>query len=141
MNVPLELEVFRLRRLPARTPGELYADGQHFAYTCEDTIRDEKIPGVTAIPCGRYRVTLEYSPKYGPDTLTINNVPGFTGIRIHSGNTETDTEGCLLVGQSLRPDGTIAGGTSRPAVADLKALVKAALSNGRQCFITLYNPE
>lgn len=116
----------------------MYIDGEFFCFTLEDVVREQvgkpveewKVKGVTAIPRGTYKVTLEESPKFGPDTMTINDVPGFSNIRIHSGNTEKDTEGCLILGYrtSDQEDGTIKiqYGSTRPAVRDLKEKVKAA---------------
>ena len=133
----LELEVFRSWPMPTRIAGELYVDGSHFAYTCEDAERlGPKVPGQTAIPAGRYKLTLENSPKYGPGTPTINDVPGFTHIRIHAGNSEADTEGCLLVGYGLAPDRTIT--RSAPAVQDLRGML-AAFAGPK--FITFHSKD
>jgi hypothetical protein len=97
------------------------------------------VRGATAIPAGEYRVTLEHSPRFGPDTLTICNVPGFTGVRIHGGNTHEHTEGCPLLGLRVT-DTTIVGGTSAPAVALVKARVRAALQAGQHVLLTINNP-
>lgn len=92
--------------------GDLYIDGKWFSNTLEDTDRGlddkmteeeilkRKIKGETAIPTGIYTVLLTYSPKYKKIMPLINNVKGYQGIRIHSGNTHKDTEGCLLVGKN-----------------------------------------
>lgn len=96
------------------TEGRLSFDGKYVCDTIEDRDRDinrngrldgdeVKIQGETAIPNGRYRVTLEYSPKFSPRyggrrIPTIHDVPGFSGIRMHTGNTANDSEGCVIVG-------------------------------------------
>lgn len=139
-----------LNRRPSQggaTIGELLEDGARLCYTLEDEIRERvgepvgnwKIRGATAIPSGEYRVTLEHSPRFGPDTLTINNVPGFVGVRIHGGNTHEHTEGCPLLGLRVT-ENTIVGGTSGPAVALVKSRVRAALASGQHVLITINNP-
>jgi hypothetical protein len=123
----------------------LSVDGSPFCFSLEDAVREVpgepvekwKVYGKTAIPSGRYRVTLETSDRFGPDTLTINGVPGFKSIRMHSGNTEIDTDGCPLLGYSVNADGTIAFGTTKTAVRDLKAKVKTAIAAGAEVWITI----
>lgn len=92
--------------------GKLYINGKYFCDTLEDRDRGlddsmteadilkEKKYGQTAIPTGIYTVLLTYSPKYKKVMPLINNVKGYSGIRIHSGNTSKDTLGCLLVGKN-----------------------------------------
>ena len=92
--------------------GKLYINGKYFCDTLEDrdrglddsmTVEDilsMKKYGTTAIPCGIYTVLLTYSPKYKRIMPLINNVKGYSGIRIHSGNSSKDTLGCLLVGKN-----------------------------------------
>lgn len=90
-----------------------YLDGrgpQEFGWVVEDVdrglnqadsldhIASVKVKGRTAIPAGTYDLELVYSGKYGADTLSLKDVPGFRYIRIHSGNDETHTEGCILPG-------------------------------------------
>lgn len=86
------------------TIGELYVDGNLECYTLEDTVRDEKIPGKTAIPEGRYEVIINHSQKFNKKLPLLLNVPQFEGIRIHVGNYPKDTDGCILVGQTRKQD-------------------------------------
>lgn len=130
-----------------RTFGRLLAEDEHkLCYTLEDEVReipgvpvaDWKIKTATAIPAGRYKVTLEYSQRFGPDTLTVHDVPGFTSIRMHAGNTETDTEGCPLLGMEIDPHG-ITGGTSRQAVKLVQYVVREAIDRGEEVWLTVNN--
>lgn len=129
------------------TIGKLSIDGEFACYTLEDEIREVegepvaswKIKGATAIPAGEYSVTLENSARFGADTLTINNVPGFVAIRMHAGNTSEDTEGCLLLGMAATGH-SLQGGTSRPAVALIKSQVQRALIEGQTVMIEISNP-
>ena len=128
-----------LRREPSdehRTFGIMSVNGQYECETLEDPVREVKIAGVTAIPAGRYNVMLEDSPRFGAETITINQVPGFTNIRIHAGNTEKDTEGCPLVGQQRIETGVT---RSRIALAHLKQKVRQGLQDGGEVWLTIIN--
>lgn len=143
-----ELELDRRPSSAHCTIGDLFFNGAWECFTLEDVVREIegepvekwKIPKETAIPSGRYRITLEESKRFGPETITINGVPGFDAIRMHSGNFEGDTEGCPLVGGQVAGD-RIVGGTSKPALAALKEKIKAVLSGGDGVWITITNPE
>lgn len=89
----------RTESLVDRTLGVWLIDGEHFCHVLEDTVRPLgiKLNGVTAIPAGIYRLSLENSPKFGKNCPTINGVSGFTGVRVHGGNKPEDSEGCPLV--------------------------------------------
>ena len=87
------------------THGKLYVNGVFECFTLEDVDRKlenggEKIYGRTAIPRGTYEVIINFSQRFKRDMPLLLNVPGFAGVRIHSGNTAEDTEGCILVGGS-----------------------------------------
>ena len=112
----MELTLDRKYKLTGYTIGKLYLGGVYFCDTLEDKVRElgmdgsGKIKGMTAIPPGRYRVTLDVkSPKYSARPAyyfcegrvpRLLNVPYFEGILIHIGNTANDTEGCILVGEN-----------------------------------------
>ena len=95
----MRLTLFRIANRPTYCIGKLYVDGEYLCDTIEDTDRglsDEmteeeilkkKVKGETAIPTGIYPVYLTYSPKYKKQMPLIDNVKGYSGIRIHSGNT------------------------------------------------------
>lgn len=110
----MEIRVKRIARKDSYTIGRLYIDDEYFCDTLEDKdrglkqtdtleqIKKVKVKDETAIPIGTYKVTLSYSPRFKKILPLIENVKGFDGIRIHSGNTNKDTSGCLLVGKNTK---------------------------------------
>jgi hypothetical protein len=99
----MNLEINRKEFFDDRCIGGFYIDGTYAYYTLEDTDRKVeeggiKIPSKTAIPRGRYRVTISFSNRFQRLMPHILDVPLFTGIRIHAGNTPENTEGCPLIG-------------------------------------------
>ena len=83
------------------TAGHLDLDGIFNAYTLEPPTRADK---PCAIPNGTYQVKLLWSDKFQMMTPHVLNVPGFTEIEWHPGNSPEDTDGCLLVGQTRELD-------------------------------------
>lgn len=97
----MKIEVVRKTYTDVSTIGEMIIDGKFQCYTLEDTVRTgPKIAGKTAIPQGTYKLIIDMSNRFQRLMPHILDVPGFEGIRIHSGNTDADTEGCILVGTS-----------------------------------------
>lgn len=97
----MELYLHRDTLLAGTTLGKLYINGVYECEVLEDLYRGNapKVPAATCIPNGRYRVRITPSPRFKRDLPLVENVPGFSGIRIHAGNTADDTEGCLLPGR------------------------------------------
>ena len=96
----MNLTLFRKFPAPDCIIGELYINGKFECFTLEDIERPLKIAGVTAIPRGHYEIVITFSARFGKPLPLLLNVPGFDGVRIHTGNTSTNTEGCVLVGKS-----------------------------------------
>jgi hypothetical protein len=95
------IEVKRFDFKDSYTAGRMYIDNLYFCYTLEDVVREgAKVDGQTAIPTGTYDVIIDDSTRFGRPMPHILNVPNFKGVRIHSGNTSKDTEGCILLGAS-----------------------------------------
>jgi hypothetical protein len=98
------------------TAGSLFLDDEFQCFTLEDVVREIrgipverwKIPGRTAIPAGTYPVIINHSAHFGRDLPLLLDVPGFEGVRIHTGNSGNDTEGCILVGWAVNGE-TITG--------------------------------
>ena len=94
----MNLRLDRVEANNQNTFGLWYIDSDFFGFCVEDPYHEQKIAGNTRIPAGVYKVDLTYSPRFKKNMWELINVPGFTGIRIHTGNDAEDTEGCLLVG-------------------------------------------
>jgi hypothetical protein len=100
MLLTLNREIYTQRS----TIGSLAVDGKFHSFTLEDCVRPVKIPGKTAIPAGRYEVIINWSARFKRPLPLLLNVPFFAGVRIHAGNTDVDTEGCILVGRTRQVD-------------------------------------
>jgi len=93
------IEVKRFEFQNTHTIGKMYIDGVYECYTLEDVVRNgSKVIGKTAIPTGEYKVIIDSSVRFKQDMPHILNVPNFTGVRIHAGNTSAHTDGCILLG-------------------------------------------
>ena len=98
---------------------------------CTKTTCVGKIAGETAIPAGRYEVLDTYSPRFKRNVLELRRVDGpsgFVGIRIHSGNTAEDTEGCLILGNRRTAQGVA---DSNAAMKKFNAEARAWLAHDR----------
>lgn len=121
------------------TQGRLYVDGVFKCFTLEDKDRhleiptNQKVPHESAIPVGTYPLILDMSQRFGRLMPHVLDVPGFTGIRIHSGNTSQDTEGCLLVGNVRNRDRVT---DSRAAFMSLMETIEDAYERGERISIT-----
>lgn len=138
----MEIKVIRNILANDYTVGKLYANDEYICDTIEDKYRkiqkkEDKIYGVTAIPCGRYPVILDYSPKYSKLMPHILDVPYFTGIRIHCGNSDEDSLGCIIVGEYV--SGVAGGWVSNSRLAYIKVFdkIKQASDRGERIFITI----
>ena len=95
----MKLRLERFEYGSTYTIGKFYINGISHCFSLEDVVRKgEKVNGQTAIPTGTYPVIIDLSARFGKQLPHVLNVPNFTGIRIHPGNTSKDTEGCILLG-------------------------------------------
>lgn len=137
----MDLVLERDRRGALDTTGQLYEMPARtwLCYVLEDRVRaGSKVYGETAIPAGRYQVKLTRSPRFGRDLPLLLGVPGFDGIRIHTGNDASDTEGCLLPGLTRELAGGVQRvGRSRDAFAKLMLRIQHAVSFGEQIWIEI----
>lgn len=129
----MKLELKRIQFGDDYTIGRLYADGQFVCYTLEDKVREVigepvstwKVMSQTAIPVGVYPVIITMSTRFRTRLPLLLNVPGFDGVRIHTGNSSKDTEGCILVGAAW--DGKSGWvGSSKVAFSMLFPMLEAA---------------
>ena len=149
----LELRLKRVARRQGYTIGRLTAGGETLCDTLEDAdrgltadmppgkIRELKVYGQTAIPTGRYAVTLDVvSPRfkdrswarpYGGKIPRLLNVPGFDGVLCHPGNDSSATSGCILVGRN-----TVVGKVT-DSVATFHALMKKLLEAKGDIWLTV----
>ena len=149
----MELVLKRIAKKKGYTIGKLYVKqpiideylrGEKFIYIC-DTLEPQwrdyakgarKIKGKSAIPEGRYPIVITFSPTFKKWKWLplLVNVPMFSGIRIHAGNTVKDTQGCILVGEN-REVGKVLN--SRKYVKIVKEKIVEAKDKGEAVWIEI----
>jgi hypothetical protein len=135
----MRLILYRTKFFETSTIGRLYLDENFICWTCEDKdrklssdmtldqIKAIKVPSETAIPYGTYKLAMTMSNRFKKVMPLLLNVPGFDGIRIHSGNTRKDTEGCILPGLVNTGDSVI---NSKLATVNVYKIVTEGLKYG-----------
>jgi len=129
------------------TLSKVEIDGKPFAgcpYILEDVVREIpnkpvrtwKVKSETAIPVGTYQVEKTFSQRFGKMMYQLIGVDGFEGVRIHSGNTSHDTEGCIITGKERdEKNGEVSG--SRVAKEALEKVLDAAVARGEKIMWTV----
>ena len=139
----MQLELHRFKEGAKATLGNLFVDGVFECHTLEDVVRDlgpngeGKVWGATAIPAGTYDIVLTMSPKFGRIMPRLVNVPFFTGILMHKGNTDKNTEGCILVANNIAGDDLVTDATG--AFDAFYPKLEAAAVKGEKISITITN--
>jgi len=121
------------------TLGTFCFAGKVLGFTCEDAdlhleSGGTKIYGKTAIPRGYYRMTVSMSNRFKRLMVELLNVPQFTGVRIHAGNTHEDTEGCPLLGAIKTTNGVR---DCKEVNAKLIKLIQAVEAAGDECWLVV----
>ena len=153
----MELKLNRIARKNGYTIGRLSINGKYFCDTLEDSdrglsssmsldiLKKKKLPHITAIPTGRYQITMDViSPKFSKSKFyqqfgegrvpRLLNVPAYQGVLIHCGNTAKDTDGCILVGKNTKVGMVL---DSRQAYTNLYPLLEAAAKRKESIFVTI----
>ena len=121
------------------TLGTFCFAGKFVGYTCEDKDRHleaggMKVPGETAIPRGYYRLTVSMGQRFGKLMPEIKDVPGFSGVRIHGGNSAVDSLGCPLLGAIKTTNGVK---DCREVNKRLIALIQGVEAQGDECWLVV----
>ena len=153
----MDLHLKRIAKKNGYTIGKLYINNAYFCDTLEDVDRGlsssmsndvlkyKKLAHITAIPTGRYQVTMDvisprlsksnfYKQYGGGRAPRLLNVPAFEGILIHCGNTAKDTDGCILVGKNSKVGMVL---DSKITYSKLYPLLEAAYKRNERIFITV----
>ena len=149
----MKLDVVRTQFGEDATNGMLFINGVFECFTLEDEVRNVKVHSETAIPLGEYEIKLrteggfhtKYTSRYGSmhkGMLWLQDVPGFTWILIHTGNTDQQTAGCLLLGETQQDldkgkDGFVGG--SGDAYKKAYPKIAKAILNGEKVTIKYTN--
>lgn len=136
----MKLILYRTKFYETATIGRLYLDEHFICWTLEDKTRDictdatleeiaeVKIPKHTAIPYGTYEIQMTYSNRFKKVMPLLIDVPGFTGIRIHSANKASELEGCIAPGLVNSGESVL---NSRIATASVYQIINEGLKHGK----------
>jgi hypothetical protein len=142
MNLYLDRDI----RTVKSTTGKLYVNGHFECFILEDVDRglkegmpdaevlERKIKHQTCIPAGQYKIIINHSLRFKRKLPLLLNVPGYEGIRIHMGNSDANTSGCLLPGEARTIDWVA---NSKKAFDKLFAKIETALAAGEDAWITI----
>ena len=153
----MKLLLKRIYTCSEYTIGNLYIDGQYFCDTLEDRDRgldnsmslteilNKKVKHETAIPTGTYDILMNVvSPKYSNSAYyllickgkvpRLDNIKGYSGVLIHTGNTAADSSGCIIVGYNKVKGKVI---NSKVAFEKLYNILKVAANKGEKITITI----
>ncbi len=134
----MEITLKRIYFRDTYTIGAIQVDGKYLMDSLEpraiDWHKEKKVAGVTAIPEGRYRIGLAYSKTFKRMMPYLKNVPEFTGVMIHTGNTAKNTRGCILVGKN-----TTVGALSESRIHfnRLYPQIEDAIKSGQEVWLTV----
>ncbi len=146
----MELEILRYNGGPDASLGLLFDNTETrelLCFTCEDEKQNVKVKGETRISPGRYRVELrtegpmharyaEKFPRVHKGMLWFRHVPNFEFVYFHIGNTDDDTEGCVLLGEDRDEDArTVKYSTN--AYLRIYPKIAAAVLAGEPVFVTV----
>ena len=138
----MHIKVKRFTSDDDTTLSTVWIDNNFECFGLEDEYREEKVAKETRIPAGEYKIALRtwggfhtrYSKKFPifhEGMLQVLDVPGFTAILIHIGNTDEDTAGCLLIGQNaIGVSGSLSIGSSTRAYQEFYPKVLEAIKKG-----------
>lgn len=144
--IDMELTLKRETFTEESTIGSLSIDGVFECFILEDKDRGltdsmplseivaTKVYGVTAIPYGRYEVDWTLSNRFKIFMPILKNVKGYEGIRIHKGNTQIDSLGCLICGTRKRNNMVT---ESTMATKKLYDKIESAKKQGKKIYITI----
>ena len=153
----MELKLNRIARKNGYTIGRLSINGKYFSDTLEDSdrglsssmsldvLKKKKLPHITAIPTGRYQITMDViSPRFSKSKFyqqfgegrvpRLLNVPAYQGVLIHCGNTAKDTDGCILVGKNTKVGMVL---DSKATYSNLYPILEVAYRRKEKIFITI----
>lgn len=96
-----EVKIKRIAFKDSYTIGRITVDGLFISDSIEDKVRvlnsiEDKVYGETAIPAGTYKADIYFSKKFGYKVIRLFDVPYFSGILIHRGNSSKDSLGCII---------------------------------------------
>lgn len=142
----MKLKLKRIYRGNTYTIGRLYIDNEYFcdtledkdreltSYMSEEDIKSLKVYSETAIPTGTYKIEVTFSSRFKKKMPVLIGVKGFSGIRIHCGNDETHTSGCILCGFNKERGKVV---NSKVVTSKVYALIENAINNNNEVEITI----
>src|SRR5574344_1897081 len=119
-----EIKIKRIAFKDSYTIGKITVDGLFISDSIEDKVRvlnsiEDKVYGERAIQAGTYKADIYFSKKFGYKVVRLFDVPYFSGIYIHKGNTAKDSLGCIILGFNDKK-----GWVSKPTIA-MNKLIEA----------------